>query len=91
MTSRERQRFYYAQAEYYIRRINAYKPLPVFVLYEKDIPDELIRELDKLGKRVKDKIITDVVRGIYQSVDPDYFAVNGVYGKVKYHMMEDTK
>lgn len=88
LTSKKNERFYYAQAEYYIRRINVYKPLPIFVLHIEDIPEALVKELDTLGKVTKDRIISNVVRRIYESVDPDYFAVNGIYSKVKYRLME---
>jgi hypothetical protein len=90
LCSEKNQRFYYAQAEYFIRRINIYNPLPIFVLHTEDIPDELANELQSLGKVTRDRTITNVVRRIYQSVDPDYFAINGIYGMVKWFMMEDT-
>lgn len=91
LTSEKNQRFYYAQAEYYIRRINVYKPLPIFVLYTEDIPEALTNELQSLDETARDDIITNVVRRIYQAVDPDYFAVSGVWSKVKWHWMENTK
>lgn len=90
LSSNKNGRFYYAQAEYYIRRINIYDPLPIFVLHTEDIPLGLAKELQSLNKVTKDGIITNVVRRIYQAVDPDYFAVNGIWAKVKWLMLEDT-
>ena len=91
LTSEKNKRFYYAQAEYYIRRINVYRPRPIFVLHTEDVPEALAWEIKSLGKTTEDRIITNVVRRIYESVDPDYFAVNGIYSKVRYHLMEDEE
>ena len=89
LSSKKNGRFYYNQAEYYIRRINIYYPLPIFVLHTEDIPDRLTSELQSLDCVVKDKIITNVVRRIYESVDHEYFHTSGIYGKIQWHMMED--
>ena len=88
LSSKKNSRFYYAQAEYFIRRINIYDPLPIFVLHTEDIPDGLTSELQSLDSVVRDRIITNVVRRIYESVDSDYFHVNGIYGRVKWFMLE---
>lgn len=91
LSSNKNQRFYYAQAEYFIRRINICEPLPVFVLHIEDIPGGLAKELENLDKSTRDKLITNVVRRIYESTDPDYFYTSGIYGKVKWFMMESAK
>lgn len=91
LSSEKNQRFYYAQAEFYLRRINVYQPVPIFVLHTGDIPDGLVKELQSLGEVVKDRIITNVVRRIYQSIGADYFAINGIWANVKWHFLEDTK
>ena len=90
LSSKKNSRFYYAQAEFLIRRINVYDPVPIFVLRTEDIPEGLANELQGLGKVMMHKVITNVVRRIYESVDPDYFHINGIWGKVKWHLMEDT-
>jgi hypothetical protein len=90
-SSKKNQQFYYAQAEYFIRRINVYDPLPIFVLHYEDVPEELVKELESLGKVMMKKVITNVVRRIYETVDPDYYHISGIYGKVKWFMMEETK
>ena len=54
LSSKKNSRFYYNQAEYYIRRINIYDPLPIFVLYTEDIPDGLAKELRGLGEVKKE-------------------------------------
>jgi hypothetical protein len=51
---------------------------------------ELAKELQGLDDVTRNGIITNVVRKIYQAVDPDYFAINGVWAKVKWHLLEDT-
>ena len=90
LSSKKNGRFYYVQAEYFIRRINIYDPLPIFVLHTEDIPDRLTKELYSLDSVVRDRIITNVVRRIYESVDSDYFHISGIYGKVKWLLLEDT-
>lgn len=82
-------RFYYAQADFFLNKINLYKPLPVFKLFSSDIPEPLAREIDNLGEQESDRLITNVVRRIYQSIDSEYFHVNGIHGKVKWFIEED--
>lgn len=73
---------YLDQAEALIYRINVYDPLPEFVIFTEDIPDRLSQELNSLEKVTTKKIITNAVRRIYESVDPEYFHTNGIHGKV---------
>lgn len=75
---------YLDQAEALLYRINICDPIPEFVIFSKDLPEELIQELTSLNKPAMKKIITNVVRRIYESVDPDYFHTNGIYGKVRW-------
>lgn len=80
---------YLQQAEQLLCKINVYQqPLPKFVIYPEDIPTGLARELESLGKVEMNKVITNAVRRLYESIDPDYYHVNGIYGKVKW---ETTK
>jgi hypothetical protein len=74
---------YLDQAMALIYHINVYDPLPEFVIFTENIPQQLSQELDRL-KVLKKKIVTNAVRRIYESVDPEYFHTNGVYGKVRW-------
>jgi hypothetical protein len=89
LSSKKNGRFYYAQAEYFLRRINVYKPLPIFILHSNDLSEQLISEITSLDEKDKNALITNVVRRIYESIDRDYYHVNGIYGRVKWHIMED--
>jgi hypothetical protein len=77
---------YLDQAKALIYRINVYNPLPEFVIFTEDIPKELSRQLTDLDIALRKKVITNAVRRIYESVDPDYFHINGIFGKVKWRM-----
>ena len=77
---------YMQQAEHLLYKINLYQPLPKFVIFPEDIPEGLARELERLGKVEIKKVITNAVRILYESVDPDYYHTNGIYGKVKWEV-----
>ena len=77
---------YLAQAEALIYKINANDSLPEFVIFIEDIPRGLIEELSHYGKAKMKKIITNAVRRIYESVDPEFFHTNGIYGKIKWRL-----
>jgi hypothetical protein len=77
---------YLDQATALIYRINLYDPLPEFVIFTEDIPEQLIQELSNLRKITMKRVITNAIRRIYESVDPEYFHVNGIYGKVKWRL-----
>lgn len=79
---------YLQQAEHLLYKINVYQPLPKFVITPEDIPEGLAKELEELGKVEMNKVITNAVRRLYESVDFDYYHTNGIYGKVKW---ETTK
>ena len=73
LTSRPNGRFYYAQADFFLNKINIYQPVPIFVIHSKDIPESLAKHIDCLGEEIKKRIVTNVVRRIYESVDPYLF------------------
>ena len=79
---------YLQQAEHLLYKINVYQPLPKFVIFPEDIPEGLAKELEDLGKVEMNKVITNVVRRLYESINPEYYHINGIYGKVKW---ETTK
>jgi hypothetical protein len=72
---------YLNQAEGLIYRINVYERPPEFVIWEEDIPENLQKALQDIGKFATKKVITEVVRRLYESVDYDYFHTNGLYSK----------
>lgn len=75
---------YLDQAKALICRINVYDPLPEFVIFTEHVPEKLGQKLDGLDKVLRKKIITNAVRRIYESIDPEYFHSNGIYGKVRW-------
>jgi hypothetical protein len=79
---------YLNQAEGLLYKINLYDPLPEFVIWESDIPYDLALELSRLGHVTMKRVITDAVRRIYESVDPEYYHTNGIHGKVKWRFGE---
>lgn len=75
---------YINQAEGLLYKINIYDPLPEFVIWESDIPMGLAIELERLGKVAMKRVITEAVRTIYETVDPEYYHKNGIHGNVKW-------
>jgi hypothetical protein len=82
---------YLQQAEHLLYKIHVYQPLPRFVIFPEDIPKGLVKELEDLGKVEMNKVITNAVRRLYESINPDYYHVNGIYGKVKWETTRTTK
>jgi hypothetical protein len=78
---------YLEQAEALLDCINIYDPLPEFVIFTEDIPEGLIQALDSLGKVLMKRVITNAVRRIYESIDPEYFHTNGIYGKIRWRLV----
>lgn len=77
---------YLNQAEGLIYKINVYERPPEFVIWEEDIPEKLTQALQANGKFAMKKVITEVVRRLYESVDPAYFHTCGVYGKTPWRI-----
>jgi hypothetical protein len=75
---------YLDQAKALIYRINVYDTLPEFVIFTEHVPEKLGQKLDGLSKVMKYKVITNAVQRIYESVDPEYFHANGIYGKIRW-------
>ena len=75
---------YINQAEGLLYKINIYDPIPSFVIWQSDIPDGLVHALTRLGKIAMKRIITNAVRRLYESVDPEYYHVNGIHGKIRW-------
>jgi hypothetical protein len=79
---------YLEQAETLIYRINVYKPPKPFVISKEDIPQVLAKELKDLGDITMKKVMTNVVRRIYETVNHEYFHTNGIYGKVSWRISD---
>jgi hypothetical protein len=77
---------YLNQAEGLIYRINIHKPRPEFVIWTSDIPAGLAVALQKLGKVMMNRVITNTVRRLYESVDFKYFHTNGLSGRVRWRI-----
>jgi hypothetical protein len=68
---------YLDKAKALIYKINICDPLPEFVIFTEDIPNGLLEELNRQGKIMMKMIITNAVRRIYESINPEYFYTNG--------------
>jgi len=77
---------YIEQAEGLIYRINICQPPQEFVIWEEDVSGGLAMALEELGKVGKKRVITGAVRRLYESVDPEYFHTNGIYGKTPWRI-----
>ena len=63
---------YLEKAEGLIYKINVHDPLPEFDIHNEDIPQGLAIELERLGNVTMKRIITNSVRRLYKSINPDY-------------------
>ena len=77
---------YINQAEGLVYRINVYEHPPEFVIWEEDIPQTLCKALHDLDIFARNRVITEAIRRLYESVDHEYFHVNGLHGKVRWRI-----
>lgn len=77
---------YLDQAGWMLYHINVFKPPPVFIIYDKDIPQDVRSKFEEIGEDAINDIITDVVRRILESIDFHYFNTNGIFGKVRWRI-----
>ncbi len=70
------ERKYENQASDLIYRIPIYCPTPSFIINKRDLSVPLIKELSSLSNKDLDKIVKDVVSGLYESIDKDYFLLH---------------
>jgi len=82
---------YVNQAEGLLYKINLYEDFPEFVIWQKDIPDSLARVLLDLDYFTMNKIITEAVRRLFESVDLDYLHTNSIYRKVKWRFGKEEE
>lgn len=76
--------------EYAIRflfLINLSRTPPKFEIFQRDIPHKLLEILTNLDSTTVNSIMTNVVRRILESVNPLYFHTNGIYGRVKWKVI----
>ena len=82
---------YLNQAEGLLYTINIYDPILEFVIWQSDIPDGLVSALMRLGRVAMKKVITNAVRRLFESVDPEYYHRNGIHGKIKWTFGRNSK
>ena len=77
---------YYDQAEWVLYHINIHKPAPQFVINLSDLSRKLKEEISSLRSTptTLNEVITAAVRRILEAVNPEYYHVNGIHGKVKW-------
>ena len=68
--------------------INLQREPPIFEISLRDIPQNLVEILGKLDSTTLNIIFTNVVRRILESVNPVYFHTNGIYGKVRWRIID---
>ena len=78
---------YYGFAEFILYRINIWNPKtpPIFVINISDLTKKLQKELEQLRQRDSvwfDKLVTEAVQSILESVNQRYYHINGIAYKV---------
>jgi hypothetical protein len=82
---------YLEQAEHTLYWMNVCDPIPEFAIFTGDIPSWLMDALAGLNKVAMKRIITNTVRRIYESVDPEFFHTNGIYGKIRWRFVSEPE
>lgn len=77
---------YVNQAEGVLYTINLKDPVPEFVIWISHHPVDLAVALDRLGTVAMKQVITEAVRTIYETIDPQYYRKNAIHGKVKWRL-----
>jgi hypothetical protein len=79
---------YYDYAEWFIYRINVYKPTPQFIINRSDLTNRLKKEIASLRSTptTLNEVITTAVRRIIESVNPEYYHLNGIHGKIRWRL-----
>ena len=80
---------YYEQAEFILYRINTWnsKTPPTFVINTSDLTKKLKNELEQLREKDLlgfDKLVTEAVQSILESVNQRYYHINGIAYKVSW-------
>jgi hypothetical protein len=80
---------YYDRAEWLIYRINRYKPIPEFVFNLSDLTYRSKREVTRLlvsAPATLNDVMTNTVRRIVEAVDPKYYHLAGIHGKIRWRI-----
>jgi hypothetical protein len=78
---------YYDKAEWHLNRINVWDPSTEFVINLSDLTLRLQNELEQLhnsSPQTFDKVVTEAVQTILESVNQRYYHVNGLSYKIKW-------
>jgi hypothetical protein len=78
---------YYDQAESIIYRINVWRQPPVFIINESDLTPKLKEELYDLplsAPETLNRLVTQVVGQILETVNPRYYHVAGVGANIRW-------
>jgi hypothetical protein len=81
---------YHNLAEFVLYRINLYRPPPEFLINRSDLTPRLQNELEQLHKnspKIFEKIVTESVQAILESVNQRYYHVNGIPYKVRWRFV----
>jgi hypothetical protein len=76
---------YYDRADFVLYRINIYRPPPVFIINLSDITPKLQSELDEVYKsspKTFDRVVTNAIQCILESVNKRYYHVSNIAYKV---------
>lgn len=81
---------YYDRADLLIYRINVYEPIPEFEINLSDLTNGLKRDILKLTSTpaALDNIMTNTVRRIVEAVNPEYYHLAGIHGKIKWRLVQ---
>jgi hypothetical protein len=79
---------YYDHAEWFIYRINVYKPTPQFIINRSDLSNRLKKEIVCLRSTptTLNEVMTTAVRRIVESVNPEYYHLSGIHGKIRWRL-----
>jgi len=82
--------FEYARKNLYLINLaQDVKYIPVFQIKKSDLSPELVYELEQLDD---DKTLNEVVIGaianLYESINFEYFHKNGIFGKIRWEIVE---
>ena len=79
---------YYDHAEWFIYHINVYKPTPQFIINQSDLTNRLKKEIVSLRSTptTLNEVMTTTVRRIVESVNPEYYHLSGIHGKIRWRL-----
>jgi len=66
-------RKYEKQANDLIYRIPLYCPVPTYVIYKRDLPEWLNKEMDRYGLKERHELLKTAVARIFENVNEKYF------------------